>query len=103
MAAAPSLPATQRAATAFSFGAPATWDEALKLVTDKPVPSAGEGEVVVRLRLRPVNPADGFCTFGVYPGFVTSADRLPATLGLEGMGDVAQVGAGVTDLQVRDR
>ncbi|CAI5514628.1 unnamed protein product [Closterium sp. Naga37s-1] len=43
------------------------------------------------MQLRPVNPADGFCAMGYYPGFAP-ANALPAALGLEGMGVVAALG-----------
>jgi hypothetical protein len=41
-----------------------------------------QGEVLVRLSLRPVNPADIFSIMGVYPGFTPAS--FPATPGLEG-------------------
>lgn len=41
-----------------------------------------QGEVLVRLTLRPVNPADIFSIMGVYPGFTPAS--FPAVPGLEG-------------------
>lgn len=41
-----------------------------------------EGEVLVRLKLRPINPSDMFCMRGRYGGF--TPDKLPAIPGLEG-------------------
>lgn len=61
-------------------------------VASAPIPEPAEGEVLVRLMLRPVNPADVFSLQGVYPGFRPSA--LPAVPGLEGMGTVVSNGPG---------
>ncbi|GJP41645.1 hypothetical protein CLOM_g1289 [Closterium sp. NIES-68] len=88
---APEIPATQRAATVLAFEGPKRLADNLRLVADKPVPSLGPNQVLVRMQLRPVNPADGLCAMGYYPGFAP-ASALPATLGLEGMGVVAALG-----------
>ncbi|CAI5982320.1 unnamed protein product [Closterium sp. NIES-65] len=85
------IPATQRAATVLAYEGPKRLADNLRLVTDKPVPSLGPNQVLVRMQLRPVNPADGLCAMGYYPGFAP-ASALPATLGLEGMGVVAALG-----------
>ncbi|KAL4447410.1 hypothetical protein ABPG75_004629 [Micractinium tetrahymenae] len=50
--------------------------------------------VLVRLTLRPVNPADIFSVQGVYPGFRPKS--LPAVPGLEGMGTVVCSGPGAS-------
>ena len=47
------------------------------------------------------NPADGFCIFGVYPGF--EPPRFPAIPGLEGMGTVVKVGDQVSSFKRGDR
>ncbi|CAI5457936.1 unnamed protein product [Closterium sp. Yama58-4] len=88
------IPATQRAATVLAYEGPKRLADNLRLVTDKPVPSLGPNQVLVRMQLRPVNPADGLCAMGYYPGFAP-ANALPATLGLEGMGVVAALGESV--------
>ncbi|CAI7801871.1 unnamed protein product [Closterium sp. NIES-54] len=85
------IPATQRAATVLAYEGPKRLVDNLRLVTDKAVPSPGPNQVLVRMQLRPVNPADGLCAMGYYPGFAP-ANALPATLGLEGMGVVAALG-----------
>lgn len=59
-----------------------------------PIPEPGHGEVLVRMTLRPVNPADVFSALGVYPGFTPAA--MPAVLGLEGTGKVAKLGPGTS-------
>ena len=41
-----------------------------------------EGEVLVRMMLRPINPSDTFCMRGRYGGF--TPERLPVIPGLEG-------------------
>lgn len=58
-------------------------------------PTPGECEVLLRISLRPVNPADIFSVMGVYPGFKPEG-RFPATPGLEGMGTVVENGPGCT-------
>eukprot|EP00741_Cyanophora_paradoxa_P006486 tig00001003_g6279.t1 len=68
-----------------------------------PKPSAVQpGHVVVRMTLRPVDPADIFSIMGVYPGFNTPRS-LPATPGLEGLGVVEMVGAGVSGFATGQR
>lgn len=96
-----SLPALQTAVVVTAFEGPSKFATNTKLVHDKPVRPPVSGEVVVRLKLRPVNPADGFSVMGLYPGFAPSS--LPATPGLEGVGDVAAVGEGVENLKVGQR
>ena len=46
------------------------------------LPTCLQGQVLVRLTMRPCNPADIFSIMGVYPGFQPKA--LPAVPGLEG-------------------
>lgn len=41
-----------------------------------------DGEVLVRMILRPINPSDMFCMRGRYGGF--TPEKLPAVPGLEG-------------------
>ena len=68
-------------------------------VVDGPVPVPGEGEVLIKITARPVNPADVFSIMGVYPGFAPAS--LPATPGLEGAGTV--VNANGTSLSIGQR
>lgn len=56
-------------------------------VHTSPVPVPGPGELLVKITLRPINPADIFSIMGVYPGFAPA--ELPATPGLEGCGVIA--------------
>ncbi len=58
-------------------------------VEDMPVPQPGSGEVLVRLRAAALNRRDVFITQGLYPGIT-----LPRTLGSDGAGEVAALGAG---------
>lgn len=52
-------------------------------VIHKDVPSdLKDGEVLVRMMLRPINPSDMFCMRGKYGGF--TPEKLPAVPGLEG-------------------
>lgn len=68
-------------------------------VREAPDPSAGPGEVRVRVRAAGINFADLLARQGLYP----DAPKLPAVVGYEVAGVVDQVGAGVSDLAVGDR
>src|SRR3712207_9078670 len=70
------------------FGEPAE----MLCVEDVTRPEPGAGEVLVRMRARPINPSDLLTVRGLYG----SLPRLPATPGLEGMGEVEAVGEGVS-------
>lgn len=77
------------------FGNPA---EVLR-VEDVPQPEAGANQVLVRLRARPINPSDLLTVRGLYGAL----PKLPATPGLEGMGEVVAVGDGVSNLRPGQR
>jgi NADPH2:quinone reductase len=68
-------------------------------VEDVPRPEAGAGQVLVRMRARPINPSDLLTVRGLYGALPVP----PATPGLEGMGEVAEVGEGVTHLRTGQR
>ena len=70
--------------------------EVLALV-DKPQPSPGPGEVVIKAEAIGVNFVDTYFRSGLYPR------ELPFVLGAEVAGTVAAVGEGVTALRVGDR
>ena len=59
-------------------------------------PEPGPGDVVVKMRAAPINPADLNSIEGKYP----IKPSLPATPGMEGSGVVIEVGAAVRDLPV---
>ena len=61
-------------------------------VEEGPEPVPGPGEVAVRMRLCPINPADLLTVRGLYG----TRPRLPAVPGYEGVGVVAALGEGVT-------
>lgn len=63
------------------------------VMRDVPVPEAGAGEVLVRVRAAGLNRADLLMLQGIYPG-----TRAEFTAGSEVAGEVAAVGAGVTGL-----
>ncbi|GMA41421.1 NADP-dependent oxidoreductase [Mobilicoccus caccae] len=89
-----------RAAVIDRFGGP---DE-FRIVDDAPAPSAGAGEVVVRVSAAGVNPLD----YKIRDGSSGMASRLrdedfPLILGRECSGVITEVGEGVTDLAVGDR
>jgi len=64
---------------------------------DKPQPSPGSGEVLIKAEAIGVNFIDTYFRSGQYPR------ELPFVLGSEASGTVAQVGEGVTALRVGDR
>lgn len=62
-------------------------------------PEPRAGQVLVRMRARPINPSDLLTVQGLY-GVLP---ELPATPGLEGMGEVAAVGDGVKGFRAGQR
>ena len=64
---------------------------------DVPVPTAGQGEALVRVEAAGVNFIDVYRRSGLYKV------ELPHTLGQEGAGTVDAVGPGVTDVALGDR
>lgn len=66
-------------------------------VEDIDTPSPGPGQVLVKLAAAGLNYIDVYQRTGLYP------NQLPYTLGLEGSGEVAAVGAQVSGLQTGDR
>jgi NADPH2:quinone reductase len=80
------------------FERPGDPAEVLRVV-ELPDPQPGAGEVLVRMRVRSINPSDLLMIRQRYPG----AGELPATPGLEGMGTVEGVGAGVTAVRPGQR
>src|SRR5207248_8084370 len=59
-------------------------------------PLPGPGEVLLRVRLAALNPADAFLAQAMYP----AKPALPHILGRDGVGDVLSVGPGVNGLRV---
>ncbi len=57
---------------------------------DRPMPTAGPGEVLIKLNAAALNHRDVFIQQGLYP-----AIKLPVILGADGAGTVAEVGEGV--------
>jgi len=72
--------------------------EVLK-VQERPEPVIGPGKVLVDVRAAGVNFADTMARVGMYP----DAPKLPAVVGYEVAGTIAELGAGVEDLAVGDR
>src|SRR5689334_17318440 len=73
--------------------------ENLEVVTDKPVPRASEGHVVIRVRASSFNYHDVFTVRGM-PGIKVP---LPVVIGLDLAGEITEVGPGVTGWKVGDR
>src|SRR5262250_3231574 len=73
--------------------------ENLEVVTDKPIPQAIEGHVVIRVRASSFNYHDVFTLRGM-PGIKVP---LPVVLGLDIAGEIAQVGEGVSSWRPGDR
>src|ERR1044072_3527606 len=68
-------------------------------VEDVPRPEVGAGQVLVRMRARAINPSDLLTVRGLYGSLPVP----PATPGLEGMGEVAELGEGITHLRAGQR
>lgn len=66
----------------------------LRLITDAPVPSPGTGEVLIRVTAAGVNFVDLSQARGTFAG----GPKPPYLAGIEGAGEVAAVGEGVTHL-----
>jgi NADPH2:quinone reductase len=64
-----------------------------------PDPVAGDGQVVVRVRAAGVNPVDTYIRNGAH----SIRPSLPYTPGMDGAGEIEQVGAGVTGFAAGDR
>ncbi|HLM54757.1 MAG TPA: zinc-dependent alcohol dehydrogenase family protein [Pyrinomonadaceae bacterium] len=79
----------------YEFGKPA---DVLR-VEDVPTPEPAAGQVLVRMRARPINPSDLLTVRGLYGAL----PKLPASPGLEGMGEVSAVGEGVGHLRAGQR
>ena len=86
---------TSRAVRFSAFGEPSE----VLTTTGVPTPSPGPGEVLLRMRARPVNPSDLSMVRGRYG----QLPELPATPGLEGVGEVEALGAGVEPMAVGAR
>ena len=86
---------TMRAVRFAEFGEP------VDVLTTQTIPSPepGEGEVLLRIRARPVNPSD----LSMLRGRYGQLPPLPATPGLEGVGEVEAVGAGVDSVAAGQR
>ncbi|KAJ2029945.1 hypothetical protein GGI03_001133 [Coemansia sp. RSA 2337] len=65
-------------------------------LAERPMPTPGPGEVLVRNHFAGVNYIDTYYRSGLYPA------QLPATLGNEASGVVSAIGPGVTQVQVGD-
>jgi len=66
-------------------------------------PASGAGEAVVKLDYAGINFIDVYMRSGQYARSHTYQTPLPMTIGMEGGGTVAALGAGVTGLNVGDR
>ena len=82
--------------TAVEITAPGTPD--VLQVTQRPIPTAASGEVVIKLAYAGVNRPDALQRAGLYNPPIGTSD-LP---GLEGAGVISEVGAGVTEWAVGD-
>jgi alcohol dehydrogenase len=74
-------------------------NDLLKFVTDYPTPKAGEGDVVVRVKASSINYHDVFTRRGM-PGIKVP---LPVIIGLDVVGEITELGAGVEGWKIGDR
>jgi alcohol dehydrogenase len=74
-------------------------NEKLQYVTDYPAPTAGEGDVVVRVKASSINYHDVFTRRGM-PGIKVP---LPVIIGLDVVGEIAEIGVGVKGWKIGDR
>jgi alcohol dehydrogenase len=74
-------------------------NDKLQYVPDYPTPKAGEGDVVIRVRASSINYHDVFTRRGM-PGIKVP---LPVIIGLDVVGEIAELGAGVTGWKIGDR
>ena len=88
-------PTTMRAVVHHEFGEPAD----VLTTEERPVPTPGAGEVLVRTVLSPIHNHDLWTIRGTY-GF---KPELPAASGTEALGVVEALGEGVTNLSVGQR
>jgi NADPH2:quinone reductase len=90
---------TMRAITIDRYGGP----EVLQYRDDVRRPCAGHGEVLVAVRCAGINFMDIHTRQGKYAASRTYPMELPCTLGMEGAGEVLEVGEGVHELHIGDR
>ena len=69
-------------------------------MVEQPVPVAGPGQIVVRIRAASLNYRDQAVVRGTYFGGATPRDLVPVS---DGAGEVVSVGAGVASAAVGDR
>ncbi len=85
-----------RAVQLEAYGGP----EALRIV-DVPLPTAGAGEVRVRVLASSVNYTETLIRRHLYPQ--TAAYKLPFVMGYDVVGEIDQLGPGVTGFKIGDR
>lgn len=83
------------AVTYSSFGEPS---EVLSL-TERPLAAPAADQALVKMLAATINPSD----FGTVLGTYGRLPELPAVVGREGVGEVIEIGSGVTSLAVGDR
>jgi NADPH:quinone reductase-like Zn-dependent oxidoreductase len=67
-------------------------------VEEVPTPSPAAGEILIRIKRAAYNRRDVFITQGLYPGIT-----LPRTLGSDGVGEIAELGEGVSGFSLGDK
>src|SRR5690348_16199873 len=70
-------------------------------VIDAPLPTAGPGEVRVRVLAASINYTETHIRRYLYPQ--TAAYKLPFIMGYDAVGEIDQIGPGVTGFKVGDR
>lgn len=88
-----------KAITIETYGGP----EIVRMQTDAPRPRATAGNVLIKVACAGINFMDVHTRQGKYSTSVTYPVRVPCTLGMEGAGEVIEVGEGVAHLNAGDR
>lgn len=90
---------TMRAVLIEQYGGP----EVVHLNSDVPIPTPGKGEVLVKVVCAGINFMDIHTRQGKYAESRTYSVGLPCILGMEGSGNIVQIGAGVSNLRLGQR
>lgn len=90
---------TMRAVLIEQYGGP----EVVHINSDVPIPTPGKGEVLVKVVCAGINFMDIHTRQGKYAESRTYSVGLPCILGMEGSGNIVQIGVDVSNLRLGQR